>query len=109
MTYIPNLFDDHENEDFKRFKAYDEENPDVYQFFRQYALKSIERGYKRLSAEFIFNVIRWETPIRANGGEDFKINNNFKPWYSRKFIREFPQYHGFFEQRRSKADQSFTA
>ena len=53
-------------------------------------------------AEFIFNAIRWETDINATG--EFKINNNAKPFYARKFMKEHPQYNGFFRKRHSKAD-----
>ena len=84
------------------FEYYDEENPQIYEFFKKYSLTAIQRGHKNLSAEFIFNAIRWETPITAEG--DFKINNNAKPFYARKFMKEFPQYNGFFRKRHSKAD-----
>lgn len=97
------LFSAIESPELKRFSEYHTNNPEIYRFFRRYALKSIEKGHKRLSAEFIFNIIRWETPIRA-GDKDFKINNDFKPFYSRMFLNEFPQYRDFFETRRSKAD-----
>lgn len=89
--------------EYKWFLEYDQQNPKIYEFFKRYALRSIERGFKHLSAEFIFNVIRWETPIKA-GDEEFKVNNNAKPFYSRKFMQEFPQYEGFFRKRQSKAD-----
>lgn len=88
------------------FEYYDEENPQIYEFFKKYSLTAIQRGHKNLSAEFIFNVIRWETPIKANG-EDFKINNNAKPFYSRLFMQEYPQYEGFFRKRTSKADVQY--
>jgi len=99
------LFDDFITEEQKWFDKYHEDNPEIYEFFRRYTLRSIEKGFKNLSAEFIFNVIRWETPIKA--GDDFKINNNAKPFYSRLFMREFPQYEGFFRKRSSKADEVF--
>lgn len=85
------------------FEKYDQENPRIYEFFKQYSIKSIRRGFHHLSAEFIFNIIRWETAIMANG-EEFKVNNNAKPFYARKFMREHPQYDGFFRKRHSKAD-----
>ena len=103
MKQIP-LFD--ETEHYTWFKEYHNENPHIYEFFKRYALRCIERGFKHLSAEFIFNVIRWETPIKA-GDEDFKINNNAKPFYSRLFMQEYPQYEGFFKKRTSKADVQY--
>lgn len=99
------LFDQLETKDFKWFNQYHQENPEIYIFFKRYALKSIEKGFKNLSAEFIFNIIRWETPISA--GADFKINNNAKPFYSRLFMKEYPQFEGFFRKRSSKADEVY--
>lgn len=89
--------------DFARFKAYHEANPQLYNLFEMYAIQAIKRGHRRLSAEFLFNVIRWETPAKAEDG-DFKINNDMKPWYSRLFLAKYPQHKQFFETRRSKAD-----
>ncbi len=99
------LFDDLETPQFKWFMEYHKANPEIWEYFRRYTLRSIERGFKNLSAEFIFNVIRWETPIKA--GDDFKINNNAKPFYSRLFMKEYPQYEGFFRKRVSKADEVY--
>ena len=100
------LFDALETEEFKWFRTYHEQNPQIYELFRRYTLRCIERGFQHFSAEFVFNIIRWETPVKA-GDEDFKINNNAKPFYSRLFEREFPQYEGFFRKRASKADSQF--
>lgn len=97
------LFED--SPSYSWFKDYHKENPHIYQYFKRYALRSIERGFKNLSSEFIFNIIRWETPIKA--GDDFKINNNAKPFYSRLFMQEYPQYEGFFRKRQSKADAQY--
>jgi len=100
------LFDELETDQFKWFKEYHKQNPLIYEYFKRYTFKSIERGFKNLSAEFIFNIIRWETPVKANG-DDFKVNNNAKPFYSRLFMKEYPQYEGFFRKRSSKADEVY--
>lgn len=101
----PLLFENLDTPSYKAFIDYHKANPKIYEFFRRYALKAIEKGHKKLSAEFLVNVIRWETPIKA-GDDDFKINNNYKAYYSRLFMREFPQYSTFFDIRSSKADNS---
>ena len=90
------------NDQKEWFELYNEENPQIYELFKRYSLSAIERGHKNLSAEFIFNVIRWETSMKTS--DDFKINNNAKPYYARKFMKEYPQYNGFFRKRHSKAD-----
>ena len=85
------------------FEQYHTDNPQIYSIFKRFALEAIGKGHKRLSAEMIYNRIRWETPISAKDG-NFKLNNDMKPFYSRMFLKEFPQYKDFFEVRRSKAD-----
>jgi hypothetical protein len=87
----------------ERFELYHKDNPQIYETFRAFTLRAINRGHRHLSAEFIYNIIRWETGVTEKGGE-FKINNNYKPFYSRMFMKEFPEYADFFEKRRSKAD-----
>lgn len=99
----PTLFDGIQSPESRRFEEYHRKNPELYELFKRYALQAIRKGHRRLSAEFIFNVIRWETDYRDDN-RDFKINNDLKPWYSRLFLQDFPQHKGFFETRRSKAD-----
>jgi hypothetical protein len=100
----PYLFDDLDTPEYKQFLQYHEANPQIYQFIRRYALRAIERKHTTLSIEFLTCIIRWETSIGA-GDDEFKINNNFRPFYARMFMREFPAYKDFFRTRRSKADK----
>ena len=51
----------------------------------------------------IINRVRWETNIMTTD-KDYKINNNYKPFYSRMFMSEHPEYENFFHKRTSKAD-----
>ena len=85
-----------------KFPPYHNDNPHIYTAFKKYTLEAINRGYKNFSAEFIFNIIRWETGI--SGNDKFKINNNYKAFYSRLFMNDNKQYNGFFRIRRSKYD-----
>jgi hypothetical protein len=87
-----------------KFVEYHKENPQIYQAFKRIANEAIGKGHKNLSAEFIFNVIRWQTGVEANGDE-FKVNNNYKAFYSRLFMEEYPEYNDFFRTRKSNADE----
>ena len=69
-----------------RFEAFDAENPQVYDLFKQFSFELIATGKKKSSAWLIANRLRWETAIKTTG-DDFKI---------RKFMRNYPIYHGFF-------------
>lgn len=94
------LFD---NETESRFQTYLAENPQVWEAFVKFTSEAIRAGHKRLSAEMIVNRIRWETMI-SEKNSTFKINNDFKPFFARKFMLEYPIYDGFFELRKSRAD-----
>lgn len=82
----------------KQFQQYHEKNPQIYYWFKIFTLKAIYKGHKALSAEFIFNVIRWETDVTAIN-DKYKINNDAKPYYARLFMKDYPQYDGFFRTR----------
>ena len=86
----------------EKFDQYDNANPHIYELFKRFAFEAIDSGREYFSAEAIVNRVRWETMI--SGDDDYKINNNYKPFYSRKFMNEFPQYNNFFRTRISKAD-----
>lgn len=81
--------------DKEKFKRYFNDNPEVWQLFRKFALEAIEAGHKKYSAWTIVNRIRWETEVVTRGGE-FKISNNHIAYYSRVFMKAYPQYAGFF-------------
>jgi hypothetical protein len=94
-----------ENKDINRkFCLYDVENPHIWKEFQNLSFQLIERGFNKLSAELIYNQIRW-LKYMQHGNDGFKINNNFKAFYARKFMKEFPVYNGIFELRKSKFDE----
>lgn len=85
------------------FPEYHRQNPQLYATFKKVTFQAIRKGHKNLSAEFIFNVIRWKTGVGAIA-DKFKVNNNYKAFYSRLFMNENPEYDGFFRIRKSKYD-----
>lgn len=89
------------------FLEFHRENPQVYRLFRSFALQA-KRKRDRFSARTILHRIRWETDVESDDPEGFKINNNWSPYYSRMFEREFPNWKGFFEGRGSAADEDLT-
>ena len=100
----PTLFDSFLTGMPQKFVEYHRQNPQIYETFKRIANQAIRKGHKNLSAEFIFNVIRWETPVTAEATDGFKVNNNYKAFYSRLFMVEHPQYEDFFRTRKSNAD-----
>ena len=81
------------------FLRFDESNPDVYEMFKKYAFYLFGRGIKKTSGYMIVERVRWEVHVKTVGN-DYKINNNFRPHYVRKFIAEFPEYADRFEIRK---------
>ena len=85
------------------WQTFHEKNPEVYEVFKQFTFQAINRGHKNLSSEMIVNRIRWETDVMTTD-KDYKINNDYKPFYSRLFMAEHKQYENFFRKRGSHAD-----
>jgi len=56
-------------------------------------------GRKKYSSELIINVIRWHIDLDTRSTDEFKINNNFKSFYSRLFVAQNPEFRSFFEFR----------
>ena len=74
----------------KTFEKYHKENPNIYKAFVRYALQAKQKGFKNYSAKSLFEIIRWHTPIKADGV--FKINNNYAPDYARKMMKDFKSF-----------------
>jgi len=83
-------------EQFERFHA---DNPDVYELFVKFTRQMMGRGHKHYAVAGIFERIRWEKDIGGDGETQFKINNNYKPFYSRMYMEEQPWNDGFFRTR----------
>lgn len=74
----------------------------VFQEFERLCLFAAKRDRPRVSAKFIFGLIRWNTAIREEDGP-YKINGNFAPDCALLFERLHPQHKGIFEFRRRVA------
>ena len=81
-----------------KFKTYDEANPRIYRLFHRFARETLDRGYKKYSANAIFERIRWYVNIETTG-DSFKINNNYRPYYARKLMGDRQEFSSFFRVR----------
>ena len=86
------------------FEIFDQENPEVYEIVKKYTFQAIDSGRQRFGIAMIYERVRWYIAIETRG-DTFKLNNNFKAFYARKFIHEYPQHKDFFELRSSIADR----
>jgi len=94
------LFDDERQSAFAKYHA---DNPHIYAMFKRFTFEAIAAGRKYFSAEAIINQIRWHTMVTTKG-DCFKLNNDYKAFFSRLFAAEHPEHSDFFRFRKSKAD-----
>lgn len=95
----------------EEFDKFDKANPKVWDLFVKLVVKHVNAGHKRGSVEMIFNIMRWEHDIETTD-PFYKINNNLKPFYARKWIRcckeatdtKWLKLVDYFQTRESKAD-----
>jgi hypothetical protein len=85
------------------FAEYHAKHPDVYEYFKRFALQWITTGATRISSKQIIGRIRWHVQVESlqeqQKPEDFKINDAFTSRYARLFAGEFPQHKDKLEQR----------
>jgi hypothetical protein len=85
------------------FDEFDRANPIVWALFVRFTLEAIRSGLTRFSVDSITERIRWYSVVETRGGE-FKLNNNLRPYYARKWQKEFPEYADLFETRLAACD-----
>ncbi len=81
------------------------QNMHVYELFKHFSFEVIKIGHKNFSSKAIFERIRWETAIKTTD-EQFKLQNNFTPYYARLFMTHFPEHDGFFRTREVNGDNN---
>ena len=84
----------------KECQAFHKQHPEVWDMFVRFTEDRIARGFKNYSAYNIFERIRWETEVGGDAPEQWKINNNFRPFYSRRYMAMHPEHAGFFRTRK---------
>ena len=70
----------------------------MYAAFRTLALRLYNAGVRHYGAKCLFEVLRFETIIRARG-ETFKLNNNHVSRYARLLMANDRRFDGFFAVR----------
>ena len=74
---------------------------EVFNLFIRFSIDRIHHGFKHYSVNAIFERIRWECDsIGGNDQATFKLNNNYRAFYARRFMRMYPEHEGFFRTRR---------
>jgi hypothetical protein len=77
-------------------------HPEVWTLFERFALEAASTGRRRFGVAAVWERLRWETAVNpdyASHGE-WKLNNNYRAFYARRFMRAHPEHAGFFATRR---------
>jgi hypothetical protein len=84
----------------QRAREFAKKHPEVGPQFDKYTFELISRGYRHGGAKAIWERIRWESPVGADGRAAWKLPNSYCTHYSRKFMRMHIKHKGFFRTRR---------
>ena len=89
-------------------KAFHADHPEVWNLFVRFTNELIARGFNNYSVNAIFERIRWECDsVGGDGKYTFKLNNNYRAFYARRFMRMYPQHQGFFRTRRQTSREDY--
>tara|TARA_R110002110_G_scaffold415835_1_gene657195 strand:+ start:22054 stop:22386 length:333 start_codon:yes stop_codon:yes gene_type:complete len=91
------------------FWQFHRDNPGVY--VRLVAMTRIMRnaGRTRIGIGMLFEVLRWEYWLSTESDEPFKLNNNYRAYYSRLIEQREPDLRGMFTKRKAAGDEAIAA
>jgi hypothetical protein len=81
------------------FLRFHHDNPHVYRELVTLARRARRAGADRIGIGMLFEVLRWRHTLRT-GGDDFKLNNNYRSYYARLIMAHEADLEGVFELRR---------
>jgi hypothetical protein len=83
-----------------KFEEYHRLNPQVYTALESMTRELVNRGRGKIGIKMLFEVLRWNYYMSTNDpNSDFKINNNYAPYYARLLLEKHPEWDGIFELR----------
>lgn len=88
-------------------RAFHAAHPEVWELFERFALEAA-RSRSHFGVGAVWERMRWETAVNpryADHGE-YKLNNNFRAFYARRFMRLHPEHEGFFRTRVQKGHEA---
>lgn len=86
-------------------KIFHKENPEVWDLFCKFTFEMKDKGFNNYSSNAIFERIRWEKDMGGDGVTQFKLNNNYRAFYARAFMKKYPEYAGFFRLREQTSEK----
>lgn len=89
----------------ERFDEFNRRNPQVYQTLEDMAKALINKGRRKIGINMLLEVLRWNYYMSTDDpNSDFKINNNYAPYYARLLIKNNPDWEKVFELRKIRSN-----
>jgi len=88
-----------ENTIREAFIRFHNDNLHVYEELVMLARRAKRAGSTKLGIGMLFEVLRWRHTLRT-GGDDFKLNNNYRSYYARLIMAREPDLFGVFDLRK---------
>lgn len=101
----PTLFDPVDHPHRIAYEQFRDANPWILTRLAHLARQVQARGYTHYGIAALVEVVRYEHAATNDPTSDFKINNNYTPFLARDLMARHPELDGFFNTRRSVADQ----
>ncbi len=89
----------------EKFLKFHRENPHVYRIILEKTWKLWHAGHRHHGMKAIFESIRWDQKV-GTISDDFKLNNNFTPFYARLIMENEPKLRGFFQTRENNGKRN---
>lgn len=84
----------------EKFEEFNRLNPQVYIALESMTRELVNRGRGKIGIKMLFEVLRWNYYMNTDDpNSDFKINNNYAPYYARLILERHPEWDGIFELR----------
>ena len=85
----------------RKFLEFHSKNPSIYTELARLALQARRAGYNHYTINGLFEVLRWRKGVLTTD-PDFKLNNNYRAYYSRLLMSREPALSTFFTIREQR-------
>ena len=90
---------------YEKWWDFHQNNLHVYIALRQLALGLVDRGHTKIGIGQLFEVLRWQHAMRTRDDSGFKLNNDYRAFYSRMLAKNEPRLANVFEMRKANCDR----
>ena len=80
----------------QKFQKYHRDNPQVFQEFLKLTREARAAGKQHYSVWNVFNKMRWDSDMKVNNLDEFKISNNYFAFHARLIMEMYPEFAGFY-------------